>query len=178
LLRIWAVLAFLASRPARPVIVDLGCGDFNVGAHFVNFAREYYACDIVPELLTQNRQHFAKQNLYFSCINIIEDELPDGDIVFIRQVFQHLGNAQITKVMDKCRKYMTWVVTEHLPAGDSFTPNIDMSAGCGIRVLVNNSGIVLTAPPFNMLGYKSEILCEIPNRGGIIRTTIFEKVAA
>jgi len=171
-----AVSAFLASLPARPVIVDLGCGDFNVGAHFIDYAREYHACDIVPELQAHNRQRYPKPNLHFLCVNIIDDALPDGDIVFIRQVFQHLGNTQIAKAMNNCRKYMTWVVTEHLPAGDTFTPNTDISAGCGIRGLVN-SGVVLTAPPFNMSGYNAKTLSEIPYQGGVIRTIVFKKSA-
>ncbi len=169
-----AVSAFLKSQHERSVVVDLGCGDFNVGSHFVEYSREYHACDIVPELQAHNRQRYPQPNLHFPCVNMIDDELPDGDIVFIRQVFQHLSNAQIAKTMDKCRKYATWVVTEHLPSGESFTPNTDISAGCGIRGLVN-SGVVLTAPPFNLSGYGARVLCEIAYCGDIIRTTLFTR---
>ena len=169
-----AVTEYLKSWSSPPIIVDLGCGDFNVGKHFVDFAREYHACDIVPELQEYNRRRYQRQNLYFPCVNLIEDALPDGDIVFIRQVFQHLGNAQIEKALAKCKKYGTWIVTEHLPAGDDFTPNIDISAGCGIRGLVN-SGVVITAPPFSLQNFQSRSICEIPYNGDVIRTMLFER---
>lgn len=169
-----AVRAYLAGLPARPVVVDLGCGDFNVGKNFVDWVSEYHACDIVPALQEHNRSEFGRDNLHFPCVNIIDDVLPDGDIVVIRQVLQHLSNAQINRVIDKCGKYDTWIVTEHLPSGAGFEPNIDISAGCGIRVLVK-SGVVLTAPPFSLGGYQGRILCDIAYHGEIIRTILFER---
>lgn len=169
-----AVVEYLQGLPRKPVIVDLGCGDFNVGKSFVAHAGAYHACDIVPGLQAQNRDRYGRQGLHFPCVNIIDDALPDGDIVFIRQVLQHLSNAQIGKVIDKCGQYATWIVTEHLPAGEAFQPNIDISAGCGIRRLVN-SGVVLTAPPFGLTGYQGRILCDVPYHGDVIRTILFER---
>ncbi len=169
-----AVRSLLSSLPNAPVVVDLGSGDFNIGRHFVDQVRHYYACDIVDELQEYNRQHFAFQNVEFLRLNAIEDALPDGNVVFIRQVLQHLSNKHIQIVVEKCRKFDRWIVTEHLPAGADFTPNVDISAGCGIRPLFN-SGVVLTAPPFNVSGYASRVLCEVPESGGVIRTVLFER---
>ncbi len=169
-----AVRDYLLRLQDKPVIVDLGCGDFNVGKHFVELAKKYYACDIVPELQEQNRKIFSDKNLQFLCANIIEEPLPDGDVVFIRQVLQHLSNAQISEIIRKCAKYDAWIVTEHLPSGESFLPNIDISAGSGIRLL-QKSGVVLTAPPFNMNGYRTTVLCQIPFGNDVIRTTLFER---
>ena len=168
---------FLASFPFRPTVVDLGSGDFNIGRHFVDMADCYYACDIVPELQEYNRTKFSFLNVQFVCLNIVKDDLPDGDVIFLRQVLQHLSNEHIQKVMDKCRKYRRWVVTEHLPAGIDFKPNVDITAGCGIRILFN-SGIDLIEPPFNVNGYITRILCEVPESGGVIRTTLFERPIA
>lgn len=169
------VSALLKGLPQKPVIVDLGSGDFNVGKNFVDLSDKYFACDIVPELQAFNRTHFMQPNLEFLCLNIIEDDLPDGDIVLLRQVLQHLSNDQINNVVKKCQKYDKWVVTEHLPLGEKFRPNADMSAGSGIRLLIN-SGIVLTKPPFNVLDYKTRVLCEHEEYGGVIRTLFFERV--
>ena len=169
-----AVTEYLQGLQSKPVIVDLGCGDFNVGKIFVDYASEYHACDIVPELQEHNRVNYGRAGLHFPCINIIDDALPDGDIVFIRQVLQHLGNDQIGKVIGKCEKYATWIVTEHLPAGEAFQANIDISAGCGIRRLID-SGVVLTAPPFSVSGYQTRILCDVPYHGDVIRTLLFER---
>jgi len=167
------IQVFLTSLLFRPTIVDLGSGDFNIGRNFVDKAERYYACDIVPELQEYNRKHFSFLNVEFVCLNIVEDDLPDGDVIFLRQVLQHLSNEHIQKVIDKCRKYSRWVVTEHLPAGIDFKPNVDITAGCGIRVLFN-SGIDLMKPPFSVNGYVTRVLCEVPENGGVIRTTLFE----
>lgn len=169
-----AVQTLLASFPDKPVLVDLGSGDFNVGRHFVDFAQHYYACDIVAELQEHNRKCFDFPNVEFLSLNAVDDALPDGDIIFVRQVFQHLSNAHIQQVLEKCQKYPRWVITEHLPDTPGFQPNADITAGCGIRMLFN-SGVVLTAPPFNVTGYTTRLLCEVPEYGGVIRTLLFER---
>ena len=33
-------------------------------------------------------------------------------------------------------------------------------------------------PPFNVNGYATRILCEVPESGGVIRTTLFERPMA
>lgn len=168
------VRAVLSSFPSKPVVVDLGSGDFNVGRHFVGYADRYYACDIVPELQEQNRKRFGLPHVEFLCLDIIEHDLPDGDVVFIRQVLQHLSNEHIRKVVAKCYKYHRWIITEHLPAERNFEPNVDIITGSGIRVLFD-SGVVLTEPPFNVNGYATRVLCEVPEHDSVIRTTLFER---
>lgn len=170
-----AVQKLLGSFAEKPVLVDVGSGDFNVGRHFVEFAKHYYACDIVADLQRYNSDNFAFPNVEFLTLNAVDDALPDGDIIFIRQVFQHLSNAHIQQVLEKCFKFRRWVITEHLPASIGFEPNADITAGCGIRILVN-SGVVLTALPFNVTGYATRVLCEVPEHGGVIRTTLFERI--
>jgi hypothetical protein len=171
-----AVRILLSRLPEKPVVVDLGSGDFNVGGKFVDLARHYFACDIVAELQEHNRRHFPFPNVEFLRLNAIDDNLPDGDVIFIRQVLQHLPNKDIRKILDKCCKYDRWVVTEHLPSGADFVPNVDIAAGCGFRPLFN-SGVVLTAPPFSVAGYSSRVLCEVSEYGGVIRTILFERNA-
>lgn len=169
-----AVREVLARFSTKPVVVDVGSGDFNVGRHFIDLAARYYACDIVADLQAYNRQKYAFDNVKFVCTNAVDDELPDGDIIIIRQVLQHLSNAQIQKIIDKCYRFPHWVITEHLPTSTSFEPNRDIDAGCGIRILFG-SGVDLLAPPFSVQGYSHHVLCELTEQGGIIRTTLFER---
>src|ERR1700733_6137029 len=95
-----AVKRFVRSRPGMDA-VDLGCGDFNVGRRIRNCFKKYPACDIVPELIQHNERAFAQMNVDFRCLNISDDPLPRGDIVFLRQVLQHLSNEQIARVACK-----------------------------------------------------------------------------
>ena len=172
-----AVRRFLESLPALPSVVDLGCGDFNVGKRLRPYCGRYVACDIVSALIQRNKDKFADTKVDFRCIDIINDELPDGDIVFLRQVLQHLNNAQILRVVNKLYRYRFLVLTEHVPENSAFPPNRDKATGGRIR-LSQGSGVVLTEPPF-LLAVKSEcVICTttqaLDEYPGQIRTTLFE----
>ena len=157
------------TRPVR--LVDLGCGDFNVGRQLVDYVDRYVGCDVVPELIERNRREFRYPGLTFEVINAVEDDLPDGDIVCVRQVLQHLNNRQIGAIVGKLGKYRQWVITEALP-GTSFEANVDKAAGEHIR-LVSDSGVVLTEPPFDVKPSDELVLCEVPQYGGVVRTTLY-----
>jgi len=54
-------------------------------------------------------------------------------VVFIRQVLQHLSNAHILRAIPKiAASYRFLVLTEHLPLGEAFTPNLDKPADCTV----------------------------------------------
>jgi len=172
-----AVRGFLESMPWPPSVVDLGCGDFNVGKQLRPYCGRYVACDVVPALIQRNKDKFADSKVDFRCIDIIEDDLPAGDIVFLRQVLQHLNNAQIFRVVQKLYRYKFLVLTEHIPTTSGFPPNRDKATGDGIR-LPKGSGVVLTEPPF-VLRVKSEsIICttnqSLAEYPGLIMTTLYE----
>jgi hypothetical protein len=102
--------------------------------------------------------------------------LPPGDVVFIRQVLQHLSNNDIALVISKLTQYRVLVVTEHLPPNNDFVPNVDISNGAHIRLQGTfSSGVVLTAPPFNLVPKHERVLCEVDGYGGVIRTTAYEQ---
>jgi len=172
-----AVGRFLDSLPCPPSVVDLGCGDFNVGEQLRPYCDRYVACDVVPALIQRNKDKFAGTQVDFRCIDIIEDDLPYGDIVFLRQVLQHLNNAQILRVVQKLYRYKFLILTEHVPTNSGFPPNRDKATGGGIR-LPQGSGVVLTEPPF-LLRVKSEsVICttnqSLAQYPGLIKTTLYE----
>jgi hypothetical protein len=172
-----AVRSFIQSLPFSLSVVDLGCGDFKVGEQIRPFCRDYIACDIVPALIERNKEKFAAAKVDFRCLNIIDQDLPKGDIVFLRQVLQHLNNAQILSIVPKLYRYKFIVLTEHIPVNPVFQPNLDKPTGGGTR-LPKNSGVVLTAPPF-LLKVKSEsVLCaineSIGRRRGTVKTVLYE----
>jgi|OM-RGC.v1.008900683 hypothetical protein len=166
---------FLKSLPTKPNVVDLGCGDFSVGSQIRPYCNNYVACDIVPQLISRNKKKYADFNVDFRVLNLITDQLPVGDIIFIRQVLQHLSNEQIQKLIPKLHQnYSFLILTEHLPISKSFYPNIDMPTGPGIRI-VYNSGVVLTAPPFNLKTLREKIICEpVIAASGVIRTILYQ----
>jgi len=168
-----AVERFLMSFEKKPDVVDLGCGDFAVGLEIKNLCENYIACDVVEQLITVNKEKFKEIKVDFRVLDITSDDLPDGQVVFIRQVLQHLSNKMILAVLHKLQKYRYIVLTEHLPAAVNFDANIDIPVGLGIRLSLG-SGVVLTREPFNFIPVKETVLCEVEEEGGLIRTILYE----
>ena len=96
-----AVTGFLQSFPEKPDVVDLGCGDFAVGSRIRPYCGRYVAADFVEGLIERNKQVYESDNVDFRALDMINDDLPTGDVVFIRQVLQHLSNGEIQKVVAK-----------------------------------------------------------------------------
>jgi hypothetical protein len=167
-----AVGAYVAGWGAKPVVVDIGCGDFHVGRQLTVLARRYVGCDIVPSLIEHLRDQFQDPRLEFRLVDAIEDPLPRGDVALIRQVLQHLSNAQVALVLPKLIQYKSVIVTEHVPYGH-FVPNVDRPTGLDNR-LCNHSGLVLTAAPFHFSPKGERTLCEVPQHGAVIRTIAYE----
>ena len=168
--------AFLNSFDTPIVVCDLGCGDFNVGKELVPHAKKYIAVDIVPDLIKRNKEMFRNENLEFHCLDISKDEWPKADCVLLRNVLQHLSNADIQPIVQKLHHYNYIVLTEHIPEGD-FTPNTDIISGQGIRIK-KDSGVDITAPPFNFKAAKVEQWLSEPAKEGVglVVTTLYRNV--
>ncbi len=139
--------SFLTSFKNTLTVCDLGCGDFNVGKELVKHTKKYVAIDIVKDLIERNKSTFIEENLKFYCLDIAVDDLPSGDCALLRQVLQHLSNAEVQRIVSKLSDFKYVIITEHVPEGD-FVPNKEIISGQGIR-LKKQSGLNLLAPPFN-----------------------------
>jgi len=168
-----SVRRFLSEFSTPPNAVDLGCGDFNVGSQLTDCCGQFVATDVVPDLIGRNARVFAHLNVSFRRLDIISDDLPVGDVAFLRQVAQHLTNAQIAQIIPKLYQYRWVVVSEHLPSLEGFVPNLDKPLGSGVRV--PRSGVVLSAPPFNLRALEVKPLCSVPlnEMSGIVRTVAY-----
>lgn len=161
--------------------VDLGCGDFSVGSQLLPLCSTYTGIDIVEPLIKRNQEMYGNSTTQFTHLDIVNDELPNGDVCFIRQVLQHLSNQQIKQVLEKMDKYQWVFVTEHLPSENDITkPNIDKVHGEDIR-LFDNSGVDLSSPPFEIPKEQLTTILEVPGTGigkesssGVIRTVLYE----
>jgi 2-polyprenyl-3-methyl-5-hydroxy-6-metoxy-1,4-benzoquinol methylase len=168
------LIAFLTSFKKPLVVCDLGCGDFNIGKQLVQHAKKYEAVDIVTALIAYNKKEFVADNLQFYCLDIAVADLPAGDCIILRQVLQHLSNAEVASVVQKLDHYKYVIITEHVPNGD-FIPNMDIVSGQGIR-LKKQSGVNVLAPPFNFKVIKNTPLLSytLDNNKGRIVTTLYQ----
>ena len=168
------VTQFLTSFDTPITVLDLGCGDFNIGNQFVKFTKKYIAVDIVENLINYNQEKFKAAHLEFHCLDIAKDTLPKADCIIIRQVLQHLSNAEVQKILDKLTHYNYIILTEHIPK-ENFIPNKDIISGQGIR-LKKQSGLDILKPPFNFEAKKKKELLRFDLEGnkGLIKTTLFK----
>ena len=169
-----SVSQYVGSLPCIPDAVDLGCGDFTIGSLLRPLFNGYTACDIVPSLIEHNRERYKSLDVDFQVVNIVsDDDLPPGDIVFVRQVLQHLSNRDIARALERIRAaYPRLILTEHLPLERNFPPNIDISTGADIRLIVN-SGVDIERAPFNVSAASTTLLCEVTLKTSRIRTILY-----
>lgn len=130
-------------------IVDLGCGDFRVGAQLLRPGLSYVGVDVVPALVESHQRAFAREGVCFQQGDIIDGELPQGQLYLLRQVLQHLSNDQIRRVLAKLGEKQHVLIAEHHPAPQRFKRyNHDKPPGRDIRVPFG-SGVYPDKAPFS-----------------------------
>jgi SAM-dependent methyltransferase len=142
------VLRRLISERGIGSVVDLGCGDYRVGRQLRDLAIDYTGVDVVPMLVARNNDAFGSARVRFVCKDITRDPLPAGELCIVRQVLQHLSNAQIASVLARLAAFRFAVVAEHHPAR-LFRPNLDKNTGADTRIDFD-SGVYLEHPPFSV----------------------------
>jgi len=80
-------------------VLDIPCGDFNWMKEVDLSAVEYLGGDIVNELISDNISKYSLNNKEFKKLNIITDELPNKDLIFVRDCFVHLSYNDILKAI-------------------------------------------------------------------------------
>jgi len=69
-------------------VVDIPCGDLNWISPITYLFEDYKGCDIVPECISDNIKHYPE--LDFRCLNIIQDTIPEADLLIVRDILGHL----------------------------------------------------------------------------------------
>ena len=170
------IKTFLLSLPKKPDVVDLGCGDFVIGSKLRKFCNKYIAVDIFDELINYNKKKYQDLNVDFRILDITSEELPAGDVCFVRQVLQHLSNESIVNFVKAIKnKYKYLIITEHFPSSKNFVANLDKPTGPDIRLL-DKSAVILTEPPFNLKVVKDTDICETHSDSieGVLKTKLLQ----
>lgn len=169
-----SVIDFVKSNPDIKTAVDLGCGDFNIGRQLHAHFSSYDAIDVSSIIIEQNKKSFYSSGLAFHHLSITKDELPKADVAFVRQVLQHLSNADIRRFLDNIDgKYRYLIVTETTNDSKRSVPNKDIVTGPGVR-FHKKSSVNLTKSPFH-LKYKNQIeICSVSVGREKIVTVLYE----
>lgn len=145
-----AVVKQLIQDKGIKTMIDLGCGDFVVGRALRTEGVKYIGIDIVDNLIHKNLEAYGDAITSFQSLDMVKDQLPDGDLCIIRQVFQHLSNKQIVSVLQKTKKFKYILITEHYPAPFvKIRVNVDKIHGPDTRIH-DDSAVFLDEQPFNV----------------------------
>ncbi len=144
--------AFIKEHDVRSVL-DIGCGDFNIGARIAPQVARYFAIDVSARIIDRNRSRFASMsNVEFRQVNACTEPLVQTDLVTVRQVLQHLTNAQIEMILKNIERTSPQftLVSEHLcRPTPSFQPNLDLPSHSADTRVVIGSSVDLSAAPFS-----------------------------
>jgi SAM-dependent methyltransferase len=125
-------------------VVDLGCGDWQIGRHMDWTGITYTGVDASAVVLQETRQ-FARDGVSFLHANAITDPLPPADLLIAKDVLQHWPNADILAFLPQLAKYRFALITNGFAAPLVARLNADIKVG-------NCRAINLTLAPFNLPG--------------------------
>ena len=78
-------------------IIDIPCGDFNWMSSLDMENIDYKGFDIVQSVIKENNKKYIKPNVNFYYSDIINSELPKGDLMFVRDCLVHFSFEDIKK---------------------------------------------------------------------------------
>ena len=134
-------------------ILDIGCGDFNIGARIAPQVARYHAIDVSARIIAINKKRFASlTNVDFRQVNACKEPLVNTDLVTVCQVLQHLTNAQIEMILKNIERTgpKFALITEHQSEETrDFRPNLDLPSHSSQTRVAIGSSVVLNAPPFS-----------------------------
>jgi SAM-dependent methyltransferase len=137
---------FLAAHGIRSV-VDAGCGDWQFSQSMDWSGIDYLGVDIVASVIEQNRRRHAKPNIRFSVADIVRDELPPADLLIVKDVLQHLSDADISRFLKQLPRYRHVLIVNDVDSLTLSAKPQDIKTG-GFRP------IDLTRPPHSLQGNK------------------------
>lgn len=93
-------------------ILDIPCGDFNWIKKINLNKYQYIGADIVKEIIDNNKKLYEKENVSFKNINLIEDALPQVDLILVRDCLVHFSYNDIFKALNNiCRSGSKYLLT-------------------------------------------------------------------
>jgi hypothetical protein len=107
--------------------------------------------------------NFSNERIKFYFLDTLREPVPQGDLLLVRQVLQHLSNKDILGLTKNCFPgFSNILVTEHhLKPQLLIKKNIDKETGPNIR-LGFGSGVYLDSHPFNYK-WKEQLVLDDPD---------------
>lgn len=123
-------------------VVDFGCGDWQF-SKLINWGSvNYYGFEIIPDLVERNNKLYGKSNIKFLITPDDYSDLPDADLLIVKDVLQHFPNKEIKYfIKGVLKKYKYSLITNNITKNKYL--NIDIELG-------SFRPVDLREPPFNL----------------------------
>ena len=93
-------------------MLDLPCGDFYWMKHVPTDDIRYIGGDILSELIQRNNELYARPNVTFRKMNLLEDHLPEVDLILCRDCLIHFSYRDaITALRNICASGSKYLLT-------------------------------------------------------------------
>ena len=80
-------------------MLDVPCGDYN-WMRYIEKKCKYIGGDIVPTIIEKNIKEYSSNDVQFRFIDITKDPLPQVDLIFCKDCFQHLSYLNVKKAIN------------------------------------------------------------------------------
>lgn len=123
--------AFLDAFDYPVKVVDLGCGDWRIGELMDWSGVDYVGVDVVPEVVEANRRRDTPDNVSFVCLDALVDDLPEGDVLIVKDVLQHWSNADVLRLLDAAQERFTFTVVTNDVSSKSHPAKVNSDIALG-----------------------------------------------
>jgi hypothetical protein len=107
-----AKLPGLLTRHGVRSILDAPCGDFFWMKAVDLGGIDYTGVDIVPEIIARDVEQYGGPGRRFILGDLVEDALPQADLILCRDCLVHLPYAETRKTLENFRRSgATWLLT-------------------------------------------------------------------
>ncbi|KAL9653476.1 hypothetical protein ABK040_002109 [Willaertia magna] len=132
--------------------IDAPCGDAHWAQLLFPFFKEnnveYLGVDIVPELIESHKRTFKQEyegTVDFLHMDLAENVLPKGDVIFCRQALQHLNPGNVLKTLHNfCKSGAKYLMTTIYLTGTQQDNELKINGP-------HNALINLLAPPYSLV---------------------------
>ena len=95
-------------------LLDVPCGDFNWMKAVPFGGIDYIGGDLIRSLVERNTERFGSPKRRFEVIDVVQDRLPEADMIFVRDCFIHMDNGLVLRALHNiCRSSFRYVCLTH-----------------------------------------------------------------
>lgn len=109
-------------------VLDVGCGDWQIGRHIDWAGIDYVGIDVSAVVLTRTLA-YARPGVRFFNMNAVTDQLPPADLLIAKDVLQHWSNADVKAFLAKLSQFRFALITNGVRPEESPMINSDITPG-------------------------------------------------